>query len=324
MNIAASGSCVIDVGGKDELAVFYKLCDKLNIDCRVIADYDALFRGKLREVICSNEKIKQSIIKGGYGQDISNNIGEIERKLLDIGDALITKSESNDSDIQKIISVLNRLYEDKQNNINTIHDDVFLSLYHIKEKIETEIPEKRDDVESILSKHKAYLECIKSGNIFIIPNGELEHFFKATPIDYLNITNKDKLFSDERDSILTIESKEEIEKQYEDILPLLKESVPHVKVDMIKHVKYTIVDWIQKVQSAVSRGEVKDLNTLKTNARVEYSMYSQILDCEDGGFQIKEDGKFDCTIHLKPSMIGEKEKLIQFTDGTTPQNFKLE
>ncbi|MGJ1379287.1 ATP-dependent nuclease [Sphingobacterium multivorum] len=49
-NISASGSSVIDVGGKDELAVFFRLCRKLNINARIIADLDALFKGKLREV----------------------------------------------------------------------------------------------------------------------------------------------------------------------------------------------------------------------------------------------------------------------------------
>ena len=43
--ISAAGSCVIDVGGKDELAVFFNLCKKLKIKGRVIADLDAFLKG---------------------------------------------------------------------------------------------------------------------------------------------------------------------------------------------------------------------------------------------------------------------------------------
>ena len=109
---------------------------------------------------------------------------------------------------------------------------------------------------------------------------------------------------------------------YSDILPLLKASVPHVKVNILKHVKYTIIDWIQKVQNAIARSEIKDLQTLKSNARVEYSTFNQILECRDGDFTLQPDGKFNCTIYLKASVVGE-EKQINFSDQTIPRNFEI-
>lgn len=214
------------------------------------------------------------------------------------------------------------MYSDRTKNINTIKDVVLLSLYRFKNEIEEAQPDIKCDIETILAKHKQYLDCIKYANIFIIPDGELEHFFKASTIDYLNIEQKDKLFNAEREAILRIESKEEIEEKYQEILPLLKMSVPYVQVDMLKHIKYTIVDWIQKVQNAVVRNEIKDIATLKTNARVEYSTYSQILECKDGDFTLQPDGSFNCTISLKVSAIGA-EKQISFSDKTTPRDFNI-
>ena len=161
------------------------------------------------------------------------------------------------------------LYVERGNNIDSIKDIVLLSIYRFKELIKEACPDIKDDVETFLSKHRLYLDCIKNANIFIIPNGELEHFFKASSVDYMNITQKDKLFNAERDFILNIDSKEELDEKYSNILPLLKESVPHVRVDILKHIKYTIIDWMQKVQNAIARDEVKDLQTLKTNARIE-------------------------------------------------------
>lgn len=321
LNIAASGSSIIDVGGKDELAVFYKLCNLLHIDCRIISDYDALFRGKLREFLCADDIIEQRFIEKGFGPDVSNCIGEIERLLVKIGDTLNNNTSEN-KNVKKIVEKLHGLYSDRTKNINTIKDVVLLSLYRFKNEIEEAQPDIKCDIETILAKHKQYLDCIKYANIFIIPDGELEHFFKASTIDYLNIEQKDKLFNAEREAILRIESKEEIEEKYQEILPLLKMSVPHVQVDMLKHVKYTIIDWIQKVQNAVVRNEIKDIATLKANARVEYSTYNQILECKDGDFTLQPDGSFNCTISLKVSVIGA-EKQISFSDKTTPRDFNI-
>ena len=321
LNIAASGSSIIDVGGKDELAVFYKLCNLLHIDCRIISDYDALFRGKLREFLCANEIIKQQFIEKGFGSDISNCIGELERLLVKIGDTLNTNTSVN-INVKNIVEKLHALYSDRRKNIDTIKDVILLSLYRFKNEIEEAQPDIRYDIETVLAKHKQYLDCIKCANIFIIPDGELEHFFKASIIDYLNIEQKDKLFNAEREAILRIESKEELEEKYQDILPLLKMSVPHVQVDILKHVKYTIIDWIQKVQNAVARNEIKDIATLKTNARVEYATYNQILECKDGDFTLQPDGSFNCIISLKVSVIGV-EKQIGFSDKTTPRDFNI-
>lgn len=322
LNIAASGTSIVDVGGKDELAVFYKLCTLLNINCRIIADYDALFRGKLREFLCANEYVKASFAEKGFGFDVSHCIGEIESLLLKIGDVL----HLNTSDIEcihRIVSELQHLYEDKHNNIASIKDVILLSIYRFEKQICEVEPDLKIDIKSLLSKHKLYLECLKSSNVFIIPNGELEHYFKASSIDYLNITKKDILFTTERDAILAIDEKEVLKEMYKDILPLLIESVPYIKVDTLKHAKFTIIDWIQKVQNAINRGEIRDIQSLRTNARVNYSTYSQILECKDDDFILNPDNTFSCTIYLKSSVVGEEKQII-FSDKTTPRNFKLE
>lgn len=322
LNIAASGSSIIDVGGKDELAVFYKLCKKLKINCRIITDYDAFFRGKLREFFCADQDIKNKFIELGYGAEVSNCIGEVERLLLSIADELHSK-QSTDDDLKHIIEVLHPLYSNRNENINMIKDVALLSLYRFSEKIGDLVPDKNESISSVLSKHRHYIEGLKTSKIYIIPDGELEHFFKANNVDYLNINNKDKLFADERDFILGIDSKEEIERRYSNILPLLSEAIPYVKVDMIKHTRFTIIDFIHKVQTAVERKEVTNIDSLRSNGKVEYQMYNQILECRDDGFVLNQNGEFTCTIYLKASVVG-LEKRVVFSDRTTARDFSID
>ncbi len=322
LNIAASGSSIIDVGGKDELAVFYKLCKKLKIDCRIITDYDAFFRGKLREFFCADQDIKNKFIELGYGAEVSNCIGEVERLLLSIADELHSK-QSTDDDLKHIIEVLHPLYSNRNENINMIKDVALLSLYRFSEKIGDLVPDKNESISSVLSKHRHYIEGLKTSKIYIIPDGELEHFFKVNNVDYLNINNKDKLFADERDFILGIDSKEEIERRYSNILPLLSEAIPYVKVDMIKHTRFTIIEFIHKVQTAVERKEVTNIDSLRSNGKVEYQMYNQILECRDDGFVLNQNGEFTCTIYLKASVVG-LEKMVVFSDRTTARDFSID
>lgn len=320
LNIAASGSSVIDVGGKEELAVFYKLCCKLDIKCRIITDYDAFYRGRLRDTICGCNQIQQTFISNALDCDVAKNIGELEKLLTNIADELVTMS-STDSDISILIEKLVELNKEKDKNKNKIRDVVHLSLYKIKDKIIKFIPQKENDIKSFIFKHQKYINCIKSGNIYIIPNGELEHFFIASKVDYLNITQKDKLFEAERDLIMGIDDAEQIKMEYNELLPLLTESIPHINVDMLKHIRFTIMDWVQKVQNAVERREVTDSSTLKYNARVNYALYSQIIECE--GFSMQENGSFNCTILIKKGIAGV-EKRFSFTDKTTTQDIKFE
>lgn len=321
MNIAASGSSVIDVGGKDELAVFYKLCRILHIDCRIIADYDALFRGKLREYICASEIIKQQFINQGFGNNIANCIGDIEHLLIQIAEQL-TISSCKQPDVNVIIDKLKALFKDKTKNLDAIKDVVLLSLYRYGEIIISEIPATSDNVKSVLAKHKNYLDCLKAANIFIVPSGELEHFYKADSVDYLNISRKDTAFAKEFESILSTDDAEELRQRYSDILPLLDESVPHIKVDLLEHIRFTMIDWIQNVQNAVVRGEVNDIDSLRTSSRVNYALYSQILECRDDSFVLERNNSFECHVFLKPKFLGY-EKEVVFSSNTLPKDFRL-
>ncbi|MDR0973107.1 MAG: AAA family ATPase [Prevotellaceae bacterium] len=321
LNIAASGSCVIDVGGKEELAVFYKLCKKLSISCRIIADYDAFFRGRLREFFSKDADIAQCFINEGLGtSDIASNIGDIERRLTDIADVLVAKT-SPYPDVQNLITLLTGWCVKKNDNINEIKDAILLSIFRHGDNIKLFLTNPLD-VDAIRAKYLKCLKCIEAANIYIIPDGELEHYFKASSIDYLNITNKDKLFHTEREHILGL-SKDDINREYNDILPLLHKSIPYVDVDIVKHLRYVIVEWIQNVQNAISRKEVKDIATLRTNARVNYSLYSQLFECPDDGLRIENDNNFSCKVLLKASLVGV-EKEVLFDNTTTAHNFTLE
>ena len=58
-----AGTSVIDVGGKDELGVFCKVCSLIGTDARIITDLDSLFSGKLRDVVCNDLRVNSWLEK---------------------------------------------------------------------------------------------------------------------------------------------------------------------------------------------------------------------------------------------------------------------
>ena len=68
INIVGTG--IIDVGGKDELGVFCKICQLIGTNSRFITDLDSLFSGKLRDVVSNDERVNMWLEKQ-YDKQIS-------------------------------------------------------------------------------------------------------------------------------------------------------------------------------------------------------------------------------------------------------------
>lgn len=74
-------------------------------------------------------------------------------------------------------------------------------------------------------------------------------------------------------------------------------------MNMLKHTRFTVIDFIQKVQTAVERGDVTNIATLRINGNIDYVSYSQILECADGDFTVNADKQFHCKVTLKESIV---------------------
>ena len=320
-NIYASGSCVIDVGGKDELAVFFRLCKHLKIQARIIADLDAFFKGKLREVAQTDPNCNSFIQKNGLGTDLSALIGELDRKLKEVADDLVTKT-STDPDVIHLIDFLTPIISvtDKR---EAVINSCLLALIKHKTKILSEVSiSQQANINYIIPRFNLLLEAFKAANIFIFPKGEIEHYYTQTAIDYLNFTDKDKntSFHAERDYILATTDKVTLEATYPELISILKASVPQVKVDLSKHIKFQIVEWIQTVQRAISKGDVSEIAGLKVNATIDYKLFNQIIEVLD--LNVQPDKRFACKIKINKSLTDLNTE-IEFNEKTIPHDFML-
>ncbi len=317
INIGASGSCIIDVGGKDELGVFYKLCKSLKINCRIISDLDSIFRGRLRRVVCEDERSQSYIQEQGIGENLSNEIGDLETQLSSIADYISVQ----ELELPHLISLKEKINSFSPEEEHSKRVSILLAISKYSDDIREVLDvDNLAKMNLIIGRIVQLLNAFKACNSFVFPIGEIEHYYTQTEIDYLNITNKDTCFHKERDYLLEIETKEEIEANYLDLTLILKEAVPIIEVEVLKHIKFEIFEWIHRVQTGVAKGEINNKDDLIRNAKINYTLYNQILELQN--LTIQENREFDCSITIKES-IAESAIEIQFNQLTNAHNFEL-
>jgi len=321
-NIGASGSSIIDVGGKDELGVFYKLCSKLKISPIIIADLDALFKGKLREVLCENQSANEYIQKNGIGENLSSEIGDLENKLKVIADNLIGKTTENEKVSNLILHLKTYINEDGSiEDIEHYRFALLLGVLRHKNEIEQVIDEdKKGNLNLIPARLEQIMNASKECNINFIKIGEIEHYYTQSTINYLNITNKDITFHKERDFILESDI-ETIKSNYSELIQLLENIIPSINVNLTEHLRFIIIEWVQKIQSAVFRGEIENNEHLKQNARVNFNLYQQIISIADFDFDHSTKA-FTCRITISDKLV-ENDIEIVFDEKTVASSLTL-
>lgn len=242
---SAAGTGIIDVGGKDELGVFCKVCSLLGTNGRIITDLDSLFSGKLRDVCGEDERViswleKQKERQQDFyntifsvkelAQDITFDklIYRLERYLIKIGqeinnlDPSVTISEK----LQPFFEKLNLLQE-KHENAEAVDTYKTVMLQGVN-KLDDELsklltPATAATIPIIKNLAAFILAAAEAARIYILPKGCIEHYYTRTSIQYMPVSAKDKLFRNELEFIQDAHRKS-VRKNYSELIELLEKA----------------------------------------------------------------------------------------------------
>lgn len=318
--LGASGSCIIDVGGKDELDLFFRICKKLNIDAQFITDLDILINGKLRQSVSEDERCRNYLQIEGIGTNLMQVVGDAETAVSECLNELEPKLASisePDPPLQNFRIILSEVSELKKKRY------VFLvGLKYIGEQIKSLISSNTEKLSLIEGRLQKIIQAFKCSGVYVLSNGELENYlpeYKGNPY-IISDDAKAKTFEQERDFILGNDlTEEEIYARYGELINILDEATSPKEIDMDLYLTYAIRDWIYKVQSAYNRGEVKDEESLKRNAMIDWQTHSRIFDLLE--LSLNRDG-FTCRIRLKP-LLDPKERVVMFDNRVSAANYQL-
>jgi len=318
--LGASGSCIIDVGGKDELDLFFRMCKKFNMDAQFIADLDTLLKGKLRQSVSEDEHCRVYLQEEGLGTDLMHVIGEAGRAINECLNELepkLTDTSQSNLPLQKFRDALSKSSELEIKNY------VFLiGLKNIGEQIKSLISSNTEKLIFIEGRLQKIIQAFKRSGVHVLSNGELENYLPEYAGDPYLLSNsiKANTFEKERDFILGNDLTEaEICARYGELITILDEAIIPKEIDMELYLTYAIRDWIYRVQSAYNRGEVRDEDSLKRNAMIDWQTHSRIFDLLE--FSINQDS-FVCRIKLKP-LLDQKEREFMFDNRLSAANYQL-
>ena len=247
---SAAGTGIIDVGGKDELGVFCKVCSLLGTNGRIITDLDSLFSGKLRDVCSEDERVigwlekqkerQEDFYKSIFTAKELNHeitfeklIMRLERYLIKIGQELNELIDGTGNGSRKIsdkmnlfISKLRSLKEKHENaeGVDTYKTVLLQGVNILGEELNSYLTPQTAATLPIVKNLVAFiLAAAEAARIYILSKGCIEHYYSRTNIQYMPVSAKDKLFRTELEFIQDSHRKV-VRKNYPELIELLEKA----------------------------------------------------------------------------------------------------
>ncbi|MBP5519244.1 MAG: AAA family ATPase [Treponema sp.] len=242
---SAAGTGIIDVGGKDELGVFCKVCSLLGTNGRIITDLDSLFSGKLRDVATEDGRVIQWLEKQKERQEVfyksiftskelnheitlDKLIFRLERFLIKISQDLHKYFEENDipEKLQPLMEKLAQLREKHENaeSVDTYKTVLLQGINCVGELIEKCLPEETASTIPLIKNLASFiLAAAEAARIYILPKGCIEHYYTRTSIQYMPVSAKDRLFRSELEYIQDAHRKS-VRKNYKELIDILEKA----------------------------------------------------------------------------------------------------
>jgi predicted ATPase len=242
-----AGTSVIDVGGKDELGVFCKVCSLIGTDARIITDLDSLFSGKLRDVVCRDERVEQWLEKQSEKQQafyekifsvkelalpvsLDKLIYRLERYIVAIGEEISSKlpvegpKPQMSADLKLWLTKLNFLLERHENAVavDTYKTVLLQGIIKNEKELADLLPQKLSATLPLIKNLSSLIfAAAESARVYILHKGCIEHYYTRSTVNYMPVSGKDKLFHEELDFIMDTRPKT-VRKQYEPLIFLLE------------------------------------------------------------------------------------------------------
>lgn len=311
--LGATGSCFIDVSGKDEQDFFFRLCRNLQIEAQFISDLDVLTRGSFRNSISADGRCQQFAAEQGIGTNLMDGIRELNNRV----DALVRSIES----------ATNPVFDPIKSAVQSASDTeakryrVLIAVIHHREAFVECLPNNVGEVDYIIAKTTKLIDAAQQAGVFLLPRGALENHLPSYTESAFQVSDRLKttIFEMERDFLLTADDQAEIDVRYGPLIPILDQASGSSTVDLRKHLGYTIGEFIGNVQRGFERKEINSVDTLKQHALVDWKVFERIFDVLT--FVVSEGG-FECRMKLKPC-VDSSETEFAFEDSTVHSKFAL-
>lgn len=176
-SIAASGSCIIEAGGCDEVNKYLLLCQKLGKNAHFVYDLDSLFTGTLRGCIRSDDEVTSFLASLGLGSSFSKYCGALDSTLNRVINDLIKKAPQGPTIslmMDRLISLSEGSDAKSQQRARVA---ILVQLGRDKDSLEEVLG--KTDVEDIVGRLSQITLALQQKNIILLARGALENYLPS-------------------------------------------------------------------------------------------------------------------------------------------------
>lgn len=325
VSMEGSGSCVIDVGGNTEIALYHKLIEAFNKKAKYIYDLDSIFTRALRINAETDDKIKSFLAKIGAGAEFQTYCGELE-KLLTKSITLISAAVSTNLNIVALQEYFKKVLdsEDKKDQLKKARLAFLIHLDKHRQTIVDVLSELK--VLEIEGKLNNIVGALKSQNVFLLKGGALEHYLPSYSgcIYEINDSIKKQTIEKEVELIFNSLTIEELDLRYGYLFEVIKLLPAEPKVDYLKPIKNHLGSIIFKIQSGIQSEAIKSIDSVESYIGNEWESYKRILEIDKTTSVIKSKGSFTCNIKILDKWgLGEMRLIINEKTNSGMGKFEL-
>jgi hypothetical protein len=179
VSITAAGSCIIDVGGCEEVNKYLEFCRAFKKSAFFLYDLDSLFSGNLRQCIGADGEIREFLATLGLGRDFGGYCGQLDQQLSDAV-AVVRSSHAGSPPLEELKAFIESLLVDgalRDKNLARARVAVLTDLAGCRAEIASVISEPLAlDIEGRLTR---IVEVLRTKNVFLLPGGALEHYLPS-------------------------------------------------------------------------------------------------------------------------------------------------
>lgn len=312
--IGGNGVSIIDVGGKEAVDAFVRLCHRLDIDAHAIVDDDAIFEGKLTQAAGADDAVTRFVNHAGLARRLDDLLGDLKRSLDDVTKGLLALAPEviRENGLEALIESLRADVEkpDLRRRLITLR---FIN--RMPKTLRSLLGANATAVDFAIGLHQKSLEALKHGAVHVLPRGTLEHHYQATDVSDRGLSSEDakrKAFEAERERLLGL-GRADINAQYPELVAVLDAACGSLVIDVIPLLAEHLGNWIHRVQTAWRQGRLQDTSALQPMLAqgIDRTLEIITLDTTPNGFR--------CRIRLA-EIVDPARRYMSFDQDTVPSS----
>jgi hypothetical protein len=185
VSITAAGSCLIDVGGCEDVTKYLELCRHYSKKAYFLFDLDSLFMGSLRQCIRDDGKVSDFLASLGLGPDFASYCGALDR-VLTTAVRSIEGLENADGAALALQSYFKALSE---NDKKLARQRVAVLIEIAANRGSLNPPLTEATISDIDGRLRQIQKVLEARNIRLLSGGALEHYLPSYAGDRYNLSD---------------------------------------------------------------------------------------------------------------------------------------